>query len=872
MDVDDQNNDQAAIVEQNRERIETFRANRHNTRTATRNCKLETALNEQYQGLVGPLRTLSEDYTVVRRDAFDLVNMDILRWVEEDGNDSTCPPILSQAYWEKAFMLCTLPPTHIEPTAEPNFLHLTQTFNWCLQQCRLRQPNEFPDGIDPNVPQPLYDPPDFNSGTLRRRLAAEFARGEAIPAVKNHLGLNPPKYMKHTFTAFFYELQDRIGRNLPRRPQAFANVMTKHLLNHDPPEDVDFHLVDFDEQPLAVVAEVKAYYQTHYEEFEGSFANYDLTEVGKKPGRRVNMAYIPGALRYLAGLLSMEAEILDSQRWTVIPIGKLQMAFVPVDTHVLYWVCRLAHENPDIDFNAPPALMREPPGRRGEIFIPLSSIYGNVNPLLKEEFFEQLFNLDPISKRRMRYSAGYVFNPNVEPITFKFSFNTDGVRACFHFVRALTTRQGERMPDTSADVRYYPRELDLTNWHRGMYHLNKEPGGLGGQRLQATRIIGIDPGIREVITGTDTTVNLADPQTRQQHVVSISNKEYQNRSLSNWIKQKTLSSRQKGRMEQEYLNLKAFPHRTTNLQAFFDHVHLRCHLHNILHPFACQYRHREQRATTFAARVSAQESIVNQILGLENVADLRNDFFAHRHGGKRQRKLARRAARAQRREQDQDVVMEEAGGPEEEFEELEEEAAEPQVQTIVAYGAARFGATSKRHQAVPVETLRARIARRALLVLVDEFRTSVTCHECHGRLQQFREPETLICQHKKKYIRDSWPVGDDDDFSIVHGKPRQWCLDDDGQRLHWTSTCNDRVQVDDFRNNVYALKWCPTCQTVFDRDIGASSNIHFIFELYMLSDGELDSRPPAMQRGQVQDVVDEVEAEDEMETDEDDEL
>lgn len=97
--------------------------------------------------------------------------------------------------------------------------------------------------------------------------------------------------------------------------------------------------------------------RTHHEEFEGSFANYDLNEVSKKPRSRVNMAYIPGALRYLAGLLSLEAEVLDSQRWTVIPIGKLQMAFVPVDIIVLYWVCRLAHEDPDIEFQALPALM-----------------------------------------------------------------------------------------------------------------------------------------------------------------------------------------------------------------------------------------------------------------------------------------------------------------------------------------------------------------------------------------------------------------------------------------------------------------------------------------------------------------------------------
>ncbi|CDS13037.1 hypothetical protein LRAMOSA05221 [Lichtheimia ramosa] len=88
------------------------------------------------------------------------------------------------------------------------------------------------------------------------------------------------------------------------------------------------------------------------------------------------------------------------------------------------------------------------------------------------------------------------FRANCHTITFKFSFNIDGVRACFHFVRSLTTLQGERMPDTSADVRYYQRGLDLTNWHRGMYHSSKEPSGLDDdERLQHTRIVGIDPGM-----------------------------------------------------------------------------------------------------------------------------------------------------------------------------------------------------------------------------------------------------------------------------------------------------------------------------------------------------------------------------------------
>lgn len=92
--------------------------------------------------------------------------------------------------------------------------------------------------------------------------------------------------------------------------------MVRHLLNHDDPADVDF-----DELPIGLRADFQAYYQyvfsylwceyiitftcirNHFEEFERCFAGYNLTEVGKNPGRRVNVAYIPGALRYLTGIL-----------------------------------------------------------------------------------------------------------------------------------------------------------------------------------------------------------------------------------------------------------------------------------------------------------------------------------------------------------------------------------------------------------------------------------------------------------------------------------------------------------------------------------------------------------------------------------------
>lgn len=66
MDIDNQANIQAAL-EQNRHRIETFRANRHNTRSVTRNCKLKTALNEEYQGLM-VITMLKELYVYIAQD------------------------------------------------------------------------------------------------------------------------------------------------------------------------------------------------------------------------------------------------------------------------------------------------------------------------------------------------------------------------------------------------------------------------------------------------------------------------------------------------------------------------------------------------------------------------------------------------------------------------------------------------------------------------------------------------------------------------------------------------------------------------------------------------------------------------------------
>ncbi|CEI94234.1 hypothetical protein RMCBS344292_08448 [Rhizopus microsporus] len=45
------------------------------------------------------------------------------------------------------------------------------------------------------------------------------------------------------------------------------------------------------------------------------------------------------------------------------------------------------------------------------------------------------------------------------------------------------------------------------------------------------------------------------------------------------------------------------------------------------------------------------------------------------------------------------------------------------------------------------------LAQRALVLPVDEFRTSVTCSKCRRRLENKYERQKLVCNHKKKKIR-----------------------------------------------------------------------------------------------------------------------
>ncbi|KAG0176122.1 hypothetical protein DFQ28_004937, partial [Apophysomyces sp. BC1034] len=74
-------------------------------------------------------------------------------------------------------------------------------------------------------------------------------------------------------------------------------------------------------------------------------------------------------------------------------------------------------------------------------------------------------------------------------LEFAYYLQTDGVSVSVQFDR----RRLERYPSSKRDFRLLPRELDLSTWQKGIYHLNKEPRGLDEERLAQSRIIGVDP-------------------------------------------------------------------------------------------------------------------------------------------------------------------------------------------------------------------------------------------------------------------------------------------------------------------------------------------------------------------------------------------
>lgn len=134
---------------------------------------------------------------------------------------------------------------------------------------------------------------------------------------------------------------------------------------------------------------------------------------------------------------------------------------------------------------------------------------------------------------------------------------------------------------------------------------------------------------------------------------------------------------------------------------------------------------------------------------------------------------------------------------------------------MVAYGDASIRGTYKSNTPVPVKKIQRAIAEKAIVIPVDEFRTSVTCCHCQRRLNNVTA-ELNTCNHLKKKHRT---IGVDKRF-------RTKCIDEEGNVLHLSSLCPDR-RVVRRENVIYPLKLCNQCPVNGNNDLVGFSLINW---------------------------------------------
>ncbi|KAI8391625.1 uncharacterized protein BYT42DRAFT_201974 [Radiomyces spectabilis] len=96
----------------------------------------------------------------------------------------------------------------------------------------------------------------------------------------------------------------------------------------------------------------------------------------------------------------------------------------------------------------------------------------------------------------------------------------------------------------------------------------------------------------------------------------------------------------------------------------------------------------------------------------------------------------------------------------------------PEGAAKVAFGDADLK-PMKKHAPVPIKVL----ARKAVVICVDEYRTSKVCSRCDCETVEVRDPQIPVCKHKKKYCR----------LKNFDKRRRGRCLDDDGNILCYSS-------------------------------------------------------------------------------------
>ncbi|GAA5809831.1 hypothetical protein MFLAVUS_003246 [Mucor flavus] len=256
--------------------------------------------------------------------------------------------------------------------------------------------------------------------------------------------------------------------------------------------------------------------------------------------------------------------------------------------------------------------------------------------------------------------------------------------------------------------------------------------------------------------------------------------------------------------------------------------------HNSIFDFMRTYKHRENKGYNYSNQKRAQDHVARVILGTANKEEPYK--LSHTSSSRLQRKIRKRYRRT--------IIKRYSQNPQPSYPPRIRTLTEDPRRTVVAYGDASIRGTYKGHSSIPVKAVQRAIATKAVVISVDEFRTSVTCCRCFGRLENTPD-ERLSCIHKKKLHRSN---GQD-------GHPNEKKKHEENHVLYKTSECPERVRPRQ-RRDIYPLKLCVQCQggnnaspLHWNSDVNAAANIRQILTRYVEQGFNLDSRPEQLSRG-----------------------